>query len=139
MALEDVMPTLLDLAGVGIPEGIDGLSLVPVLRGKTKEVREWLHFEHARCYSTEQAFHALTDGRFKYIWRPKDGREHLFDLELDPEERHDLVPLEGSRTELQRWRSTLVARLAERPEGFSDGKRLIPGKRHLPLIIPRRR
>ena len=44
-------------------------------------IREWLHFEHAPCYSKAQAYHALTDGTHKYIWRPADGREQLFDLE----------------------------------------------------------
>jgi arylsulfatase A-like enzyme len=139
VCLEDLMPTLLDLAGIAIPDGIDGLSLVPVLRGERTEVRDWLHLEHARCYSAAQSFHALTDGRFKYVWRPKDGREHLFDLDQDPNEQRDLAAVDVHRADLQRWRAVLVHRLAERPEGFSDGKRLIPGRRHLPLIAPRRR
>jgi arylsulfatase A-like enzyme len=139
VCLEDVMPTLLDLAGIAPPDEIDGVSLVPVLRGDRDEVRDWLHFEHARCYSTAQAFHALTDGRFKYVWRPQDGREYLFDLDRDPRETRDLAAVETSRGELERWRSVLVRRLAERPEGFSDGERLIPGRPHLPLIAPRRR
>ena len=34
---------------------------------------------------------------------------------------------------LGRWRATLMDRLASRPEGFSDGKRLIPGRPYPPL------
>ncbi len=59
--------------------------------GQEQVVRECLHFEHAPCYSQQQAFHALTDGQFKYIWRPVDGTEHLFDLTQDPREERDLA------------------------------------------------
>ena len=45
-------------------------NLLPTLRGETQQIRDWLHFEHAKCYSKEQAFQALTDGEWKYIWRP---------------------------------------------------------------------
>jgi arylsulfatase A-like enzyme len=93
----------------------------------------WLHFEHATCYSKDQAFHGLTDGRFKYIWRPNDGREHLFDLEADPREERDLSADPSHRELVQQWRKRLVERLAPRPEGFSDGGRLIPGRPYPPL------
>ena len=133
VCLEDIMPTLLEVAGVKRPEAIDGVSLVPALRGEASVVRPWLHFEHATCYSKQQAFHALTDGRFKYIWRPLDGGEQLFDLGQDPKEEHDL----GRDPAIARpWRAgavRLVKRLANRPEGFSDGQRLIPGRPYPPL------
>jgi hypothetical protein len=96
-------------------------------------IRPWLHFEHAPCYSKAQAFHALTDGRFKYIWRPTDGTEHLFDLDEDPREEHDLSKDAGHRQTLEAWRATLTERLAQRPEGFSDGDQQIPGRPYKPL------
>ena len=80
VCLEDIMPTLLALAGTRSPSRIDGFNLLPVLRGQKQTIREWLHFEHSPCYSKSQAYHALTDGHFKYIWRPTDGTEQLFDL-----------------------------------------------------------
>jgi arylsulfatase A-like enzyme len=133
VCLEDVMPTLLELAGVPEREGLDGVSLVPVLRGENREIRPWLHLEHAPCYGKAQAFHALTDGHFKYIWRPADGTEHLFDLDSDPREEHDLSKSDADRQTLETWRATLTQRLADRPEGFSDGTRLIPGRPYPPL------
>ena len=128
VCLEDVMPTLLDLAGAKCPKPMDGVSLVPVLRGMKPGVRETLHFEHAPCYGKQQAFHALTDGHFKYIWRPADGTEHLFDLANDPREEHDLTKVNSQRAVVEQWRAKMVAELASRPEGFSDGSRLIPGR-----------
>jgi len=132
VCLEDLLPTLVELAGAQCP-AVDGVSLVPVLRGEDREIRPWLHLEHATCYSKQQAFHALTDGHVKYIWRPLDGTERLFDLDQDPHEEHDLTRDVAHRELLERWRGLLVQRLAPRPEGFSDGKQLIPGRPYPPL------
>jgi arylsulfatase A-like enzyme len=128
VCLEDIMPTLLSLAGTKSPAHVDGANLVPILRRQKRLIREWLHFEHAPCYSQEQAFHALTDGHFKYIWRPANGREHLFDLEKDPLEEHDLSKDAQCLSLLETWRNHLVQRLAARPEGFSENGRLIAGR-----------
>ena len=137
VCLEDVMPTLLELAGAARPAVLDGCNLVPVLRGENRVIRPWLHFEHAPCYSKAQAFHALTDGHFKYIWRPTDGTQQLFDLDKDPREEHDLSKDAAHRQTLETWRATLAERLAHRPEGFSDGSQLVPGRPYRPLHASR--
>lgn len=128
VSLEDILPTLVELAGLNRPKSVDGLSLAPVLRGTGRVTRDWLHFEHSPCYSQAQAFHALTDGHFKYIWRPTDGAEQLFNLDQDLREEHDLSGTPAGRPRLEQWRQRLVQRLAGRPEGFSDGRRLVPGR-----------
>jgi len=122
VCLADVMPTLLDLAGAPIPAGVEGRSLLPLLRGESTPWREFLHIEHAPIH------HALTDGREKYIWFVSDGREQFFRLTDDPAECRDLAnrPQEADRVAL--WRARMVQELADRPEGFSDGARLIPGR-----------
>ncbi len=133
VCLEDIMPTLLALAGTEVPAHVDGINLAPTLRGQEQMIREWLHFEHAPCYSQQQAYHALTDGHFKYIWRPKDGREHLFDIENDPREEQDLSKDESFDTTLEQWRTALIQRLAHRPEGFSKNGKLIAARPYRPL------
>jgi arylsulfatase len=133
VCLEDVMPTLLSLAGAKCPAYVDGVNLVPVLQGKESWIRDWFHFEHSPCYSKEQAYQALTDGHFKYIWRPLNGRELLFDLEKDPREEHDLSKDPSSQSILETWRGRLVQRLATRPEGFSVNGKLIAGRPYHPL------
>lgn len=133
VCLADFMPTFLGLAGAKTPSYVDGVDLTPALRGKQQRIREWLHFEHSPCYGQHQAYHALADGRHKYIWRPADGREHLFDLESDPREERDLAKVPAHRGTLEEWRARLVKRLAERPEGFvADGK-LVAGRPYKPL------
>jgi arylsulfatase A-like enzyme len=133
VCLEDIMPTLLGLAGVEIPPVVDGVDLTPILNGEEQKIRDWLHFEHATCYSKEQAFHALTDGRYKYIWRPLEGTEHLFDLDKDIKEEVDLSRAEAFEELTKEWRERLVQRLAERPEGFVANGQLIPGRAYAPL------
>ncbi|MGA2502259.1 MAG: hypothetical protein ABSH20_31340 [Tepidisphaeraceae bacterium] len=49
-------------------------------------------------------------------------------MDNDPHEEHDLSADPAHRQQLETWRACLVKRLATRPEGFSDGHRLIPGR-----------
>ena len=133
VCLADIMPTLLALAGADVPECVDGVDLTLTLCGQEQQIREWLHFEHAPCYGQEQAYLALTDGHCKYIWRPANGRELLFNLDEDPREERNLAAVSAHQATLEAWRARLVKRLANRPEGFvADGK-LIPGRPYPPL------
>jgi arylsulfatase len=129
VSLEDVMPTLLDMAGIEIPDSVEGKSLLPMMQQGGGAVREYLHIEHAPCQ------HCLTNGREKYIWHVADGREQFFDLSKDPNEMHDLGGTREARERVATWRQALVEELVDRPEGFSDGKRLIPGRPY-PAMLP---
>lgn len=77
VGLVDVMPTLLDLAGIPAPPTAEGLSMVgtarrDVLTGDTLENNGACRMAH--------------DGRHKLIWYPAGNRFHLFDLARDPGE-----------------------------------------------------
>jgi len=128
--LEDIMPTLLALAEVSCPDHVDGIDLGPLLHGDRVSLRKELHFEHSPIYTSEQGFHALTDGHYKYIWRPDSGREQMFDLQNDPGECKDMAAIVGTvhLERIEQWRMRLVRRLKDRPEGFSDGEKLMPGR-----------
>lgn len=134
VCLEDIMPTLLELADIPVPANTDGRSLLPVLRGEDKSVRGLLHGEHSPCYDDEQGYHFLTDGAMKYIWRPASGTVQLFDLQSDPNELHDLSAEPANAPILRQWRSQMIKQLQERPEGFTDGTNLIPGRPYPPVI-----
>ena len=133
VCLEDIMPTLLAMAGSKIPAHLDGANLLPTLRGENQKIRDWLHFEHAKCYSEEQAFHALTDGEWKYIWRPNSGRELLFNLVQDRLEERDLSKEAVHADKRLEWRTKLINRLKNRPEGFVQNGKLIAGRPYEPL------
>ncbi len=109
--LRDVMPTLLDAAGVDIPDTCQGQSMLPLARGETVLWREYLHGEHARSYGYEQAMQYITDGRMKYIYFPYLGTEQLFDMETDPGECHDLS---GEAERIAPWRQRLINELEQR-------------------------
>jgi arylsulfatase A-like enzyme len=134
VGLQDVMPTLLDAAGVPVPGGVTGRSVLPLLRGEAAGWREVLHGEHAPTYAPDDGVHFLVDDRTKYVWFSQTGREHLFDLRADPEECHDLLGTPEGEVQVAPWRQKLIAILRRRPEGFTDGERLIAGRPHHNLV-----
>ena len=75
----------------------------------------------------------LTDGRWKYIWRPHDGSEQLFDLQKDPDEIVDWSSQEPATLELMR--SRMIETLKNRPEGFVQNGKLIPARPY-PGLLP---
>ncbi len=113
----DIMPTLLDMLGIQIPDSVDGKSLYPVLQGDNKKLRNYLHIEHAPYH------HCVTDGKQKYIWCPNTGEEQFFDLLNDSGERRNLVENKKYEKQVKNWRSRLIKELKDRPEGFvKNGK-----------------
>ena len=128
VCLEDLMPTVLEMAGVEIPDTVEGRSVLPLLRDEPTTWRPYLHLEHAPMH------HTLTDGRDKYIWFAREGNEQFFDLVEDAQERCDLAGRPEHTERLARWRHRLIEELTGRPEGFTDGSALIPGRPYQPTL-----
>ncbi len=124
VCLEDVMPTLLDMVGLDIPDTVEGRSVLPLLKGESVNWRSHLHLEHAPIHQS------VTDGEEKFVWLVRDGEEQFFDLTTDPNELHNLISDGAYQEPVKMWRRLLIDELKERPEGFSDGERLIPGRRY---------
>ena len=125
VALRDIMPTLLECAGIDVPNSVDGVSLVPSLRGGEAGSHHYLHGEHTW---KDTSAHFLTGGSAKYVWFSRDGHEQLFNIAKDPDELHDRARDPDAAGELEMWRSRLVRELTDREEGFTDGAVLIPGR-----------
>jgi len=102
VGLEDIMPTVLEMADVPVPDGVDGESLLPLMRGEEANWRSWMRIE---CGT---AFECLTDGREKYVRFTEDGREQFFDLGEDPNELHDLIDAPGRAERVALWRERLI-------------------------------
>lgn len=83
---QDVMPTLLGLAGVAVPDAVEGRSMV------ADEPRETLYGEVGEGRNATRMLH---DGRYKLIYYPVGNRVQLFDLDTDPGEFTDLSQTEG--------------------------------------------
>ncbi|CAN5430300.1 arylsulfatase [soil metagenome] len=122
--LRDVMPTLLDCAGLEVPASVEGHSILPRLRGdKNVPWREYLHGEHA-YYG--QSVHYIVDGKRKYIWLSGTGQEQLFDLANDPTELHDIAA--KATDDLNQMRGWLIKELTGREEGYVAGNKLVTGR-----------
>ncbi len=88
----DLYPTLLEACGVSTKEMIDGVSLVPLLRGGAGPKREALYW-HYPHYSNQgaQPGGAIRMGDLKLIEFYEDGRRELFDLKADLSENRNLA------------------------------------------------
>jgi arylsulfatase A-like enzyme len=129
--LRDVMPTLLDCAGLPVPESVEGRSVLPLARGESVDWRAYLHGEHTVF---GQSLQWLTDGHEKYVWFSGTGTEQLFDLDTDPHETCDLARESRNVERLAEWRQRLLAELTGREEGFVENGRLVPGKPVKPCL-----
>ena len=88
----DFYPTILELAGLDLkPEQhIDGLSLVPVIKGGSMDERPLVwHYPHYGNQGGEPSS-IIREGKWKLIHYYEDGREELYDLKKDLEENYDI-------------------------------------------------
>jgi arylsulfatase A-like enzyme len=112
--IRDIVPTFLDAAGTRAPEAVEGRSLLNLIRNPQCDWREFIDLEHDVCYSPENHWNGLTDGRRKFIFHARTGAEQFFDLDADPNELNDLAANPERADEVRLWRSRLTHHLASR-------------------------
>lgn len=83
----DIFPTLCELAGVRTPAGLEGRSLLPLMKGTEDGGARYALSENFRG---GHAGRMIRSGQWKYCYYHED-REQLFDLRNDPEEVVNLV------------------------------------------------
>lgn len=87
----DWYPTLLEAAGLPVPAGLDGTSLLPTLRGQPQALDRalvWMRREGAQYEG--QDYYALRRGRWKLVQNSPFQPFELYDLETDPGETTNL-------------------------------------------------
>jgi len=91
----DYAPTFLELAGVSVPEAIQGRSLVPVLQDAGRAPADWRRAIYYAYYENAAVHNVpLHDGvrtrNLKLMFFPRTREWQLFDLERDPLELSSL-------------------------------------------------
>jgi arylsulfatase A-like enzyme len=108
MALNvDLAPTLLELAGLKVPEKYQGHSLVPLLRGDTPpDWRQDFFCEHHSTNPRIPEWLGLRGQRYSYARnvKPRPDFEMLHDLEKDPDQLTNLASDPGHSDILRQFR-----------------------------------
>jgi arylsulfatase A-like enzyme/uncharacterized protein HemY len=93
VGLIDVMPTVLEMAGIPVPAEVQGKSLVPSFfrPGAAADRLAYSETFYPRYHYGWSDLQSVQDGRFKLILAPVP---ELYDLDRDPGEEKNLVYLE---------------------------------------------
>ena len=144
----DVYPTLCELAGVEAPPWLQGVSLMPLVRGETERLHEEI-FAETTYHAAYQPQRAIRTERWKYIRRFDDyahpvlancddsesknvwveagwgnqvvAEEQLYDLVLDPAEGKNLAGEAASREVREELRGRLEDWMHETEDPLLDG------------------
>ena len=108
----DLMPTLLDLAGVAAPGGVQGVSIAPILRGDVGAGRPYALTEF-NCYDWGLSVKTLTGRDFKLTYYAGERFGELYDRNKDPLERVNLWDDPAYAGEKQRLLGVLLDRLIQ--------------------------
>ena len=118
----DLFPTVMAAAGVKLEHEVDGIDLLPVLKGGVLDrgALYW-HYPH---YSNQGGFPggAVRIGDYKLVERYEDGRVHLYNLKDDIGERNDLAAkmperVTQMRDRLHAWYQTVDAKFLQEKDG----------------------
>jgi arylsulfatase A-like enzyme len=89
----DLAPTILALAGLDIPEVMQGQSLSPLIHGQAERWRDDFLYEHRFTHAKIPRSEGVRTPHFKYVRYPDQQPvyEELFDLRADPGELRNLA------------------------------------------------
>jgi arylsulfatase A-like enzyme len=105
--LLDIMPTLCSLAGIPVPEGVQGVSLLPYLEGSVKSEGKTAVSQHPGHYLGDNSVgymgYSLRTDQYRYTeWIPKSKMQkteiELYDFGQHPEEMINVGEVERYTT-----------------------------------------
>ncbi|HJP33944.1 MAG TPA: sulfatase-like hydrolase/transferase [Candidatus Latescibacteria bacterium] len=130
VSLIDLPPTLLDAAGLDVPDQMQGRSILPLLHGQKGDEEDSWPEEVFVQISEAQTGRAVRTHRWKYgvdagagvkeAWAPSFHEQYLYDLQADPYELANLIHAESHRPVADVMRQRLLRRMAEAGEQLPD-------------------
>ena len=124
VSLVDLPPTLLDAAGIDVPEELSGRSILPLTRGQREDWPEEVFVQ----ISEAQVGRAVRTHRWKYCVDAPDKKggqdpgsesyveQSLYELQADPYELRNLIGLESHQKVAEVMRERLIRRMMEAGE-----------------------
>jgi arylsulfatase A-like enzyme len=112
--LLDIFPTVGALTKIQGPDGSEGKSLVPVLKGEKTQVRDSIFTAY------RQFERSVRDERWHLIAYPQINKTQLFDLQNDPHETKDLSGAPARARDIER----LTAKLRDWQQSLGDTQAL---------------
>ena len=100
----DIMPTLLEAAGLPIPETCQGLPLAPLIRGEVEDTRDC-----AVTFSECSSAYRIRTRDWAYVYRPARGHDQLYYLPDDPHELYNLADNSTPTAEQEQMRNRLLS------------------------------
>jgi N-sulfoglucosamine sulfohydrolase len=145
----DLYPTICDLAGLSAPDHLRGTSLLPLVDGTARSIRETV-FATTNFHAAYEPQRCLRTARYKYIrrfddyphpiicnvddspskdvwlregWQDRQGpvREQLYDLFFDPQETNNLAEEPTQASTMEEMRRNLHGWMEEVGDPLFDG------------------
>ncbi|MBM3416425.1 MAG: sulfatase [Bacteroidetes bacterium] len=107
----DYVPSFLDIAGIKIPEWVQGISLLPILTGKqTSLSRKYLYYHYYEYPIDHYVLPHLgiRGERYKLIYFYTAGEWELYDLKTDMQEQHNLIKSAAHQALVQQMKIELI-------------------------------
>jgi arylsulfatase A-like enzyme len=119
----DIMPTLLGLVRLPVPDAVEGMDLSQCAAGNPKVEPKCAFMQNTGACATWENGHewrAMRDKQYTYAMYRVDGKELLFDNTADPYQATDLSEDRSYADSIERFRTLLADKMAAVNDTFEE-------------------
>lgn len=120
----DIMPTLLSMMGLPVPDAVQGVSVAEaVLTGeKINNPCLMMGTGPTAVWGNGTEWRALRDEKFTYAVYRRDKKEFLFDNQADPYQQNNLAKLPEYQKKLSQLRAEMYRKMDKIQDGFEPNR-----------------